>query len=260
MELSSVIDQFQRDGKIDPGKNWKQGRTAYGGLVVALMLAEIEAHEPDLPPLRNVQASFIGPASGVLQAQYEVLRRGKNTVIIQARLDGEEGIGSTAIFTFAVKREMMTDIDYPKYENMILPEDCPIDFTPDGAPLPAYIHNFNARLMQGGLPFSNPEKADFAIWFQNKDPKAHDNIVSLLALADAPPPVSITKLTKLRALSTMSWSLNFLSDQPCSEDGWWLIRSYSGHVRHGYSSQITEIYNRQGERVVDATQYIAIFE
>jgi hypothetical protein len=56
--------------------DWLQGRTAYGGLSASLCLQATLLAQPDLPPLRSAQFSFIGPASGALRIRPQLLRQG----------------------------------------------------------------------------------------------------------------------------------------------------------------------------------------
>ena len=51
---------------LDAPPSWSQGRTLYGGMTAALAWAAAGRAFPDLPPLRSVQAAFVGPAAGRL--------------------------------------------------------------------------------------------------------------------------------------------------------------------------------------------------
>jgi hypothetical protein len=53
--------------------------------------------------------------------------------------------------------------------------------------------------------------------------------------------------------------MNFLTDKIETEDGWWLMRSATRYVRDGYSSQLTQVWNSEGRRVMDAMQMQAVF-
>ena len=109
MEFSRLIDEFlhhQTAAEIETPDGWTQGRTAYGGLTGALMLAAVQSAHDDLPPLRTIQINFVGPASGRIKVSTDTLRRGKNTVTIKARLIGDDALAGRAIFTFGVNRDM----------------------------------------------------------------------------------------------------------------------------------------------------------
>lgn len=42
---------------------WRQGRTAYGGLTAGLAYAAVQVEFPDAPPLRSANINFIGPVT-----------------------------------------------------------------------------------------------------------------------------------------------------------------------------------------------------
>ena len=100
MEFSRLIDEFLNH---HPGANfetpdgWTQGRTAYGGLTGALRMAAVQSAHDDLPPLRTIQINFVGPASGRIKVSTDILRRGKNTVTIEAMLTGDDALAGRRI-------------------------------------------------------------------------------------------------------------------------------------------------------------------
>ncbi|MGB0820880.1 MAG: acyl-CoA thioesterase domain-containing protein, partial [Parvibaculales bacterium] len=92
---TAMINNFLASGPDTYTANlpetWKQGRTAFGGITSALLLAAILNDHDDLPPLRTMQINFIGPAVDELTVTSKVLRRGKNNVTLRAELDSEAG-------------------------------------------------------------------------------------------------------------------------------------------------------------------------
>ncbi|MCY1170301.1 Thioesterase-like superfamily protein [compost metagenome] len=84
--------------------DWLQGRTAYGGLSSALALHAAQTIEPDLPPLRSAQVSFIGPLSGAVTVTATKLRRGRTAAFIQADIVSEAGLGYRATFVFMAEQ------------------------------------------------------------------------------------------------------------------------------------------------------------
>lgn len=236
--------------------NWLQGRTAFGGITSAFLLAAIQHSHPDLPPLRTAQINFIGPATGKLTVTHNVLRRGKNNVTVEARLDSALGAGTYGYFTFGVGREMDRVMDYPLNLTSIKPEQAEL-IVPQ-PPAPAFLENFERRLVSGPHLMAGSDNPDMLLWTRHTDPDARDGLIPLIVLGDAPP-APLAALTQLQALSSMNWNINMLSDDLSTEDGWWLVRSSTQFIRDGYSSEYIEIWNSEGRRVMDATQMIAIF-
>ena len=84
-------------------------------------------------------------------------------------------------------------------------------------------------------------------------------LLPLVVLADTPP-AAFGTISGVRALSSMNWNVNFLTNDFNTEDGWWLMRSATRFIRDGYSSQLIQVWNSQGCRVMDSAQHIAIFQ
>ena len=101
-------------------QNWKQGRTSYGGLTLAL--AYHAAHETlkPLPPLRSVQINFVGPVTDDPTFTTELLRQGRNVTSAQVSgfIDGDDGPKNIAAanFVFGAARvsELSARLPRPK--------------------------------------------------------------------------------------------------------------------------------------------------
>ena len=62
--FSSLLTAFRASApnyEIEIDENWKQGRTAYGGLTASLWHEAIVTSYTNLPPLRTVQINFCWP-------------------------------------------------------------------------------------------------------------------------------------------------------------------------------------------------------
>ena len=82
ISYSQMMADFLASGPdyvADLPENWKQGRTAFGGITTALLAAAIGNDHPDLPPLRTIQVNFVGPAVDRLSVRHEMLRLAKTT-------------------------------------------------------------------------------------------------------------------------------------------------------------------------------------
>ena len=123
---SDIMAAFLASGPdyvADLPDNWKQGRTAFGGLTTTLLAAAIAAENPDLPPLRTAQINFIGPAVDQLSVSHKLQRKGKNNVTFSAELNSPIGAGTHGIFTYGVSRELPREVDYPLKEITVKPDD-----------------------------------------------------------------------------------------------------------------------------------------
>ncbi len=239
-------------------ETWKQGRTAFGGLTAAFLAAAIQNDQPDLPPLRTMQVNFIGPAIDELRVTSSLLRRGKNNATFRAELDSDAGAGTHGYFTYGVERPLNLTMDYPLKEITKRPEELePYELSGHA---PNFLVNFDRRWVSGPQFFTQSNDPDMLIWSRLTDPNAWDKgLIPLIVLADTPP-AAFGSLDSIRALSSMNWNINFLTDDFTTEDGWWLMRSATRFIRDGYSSQLIQIWNSEGRRVMDAMQHIAIFQ
>jgi hypothetical protein len=60
-------------------------------------------------------------------------------------------------------------------------------------------------------------------------------------------------------ISTMTWSLDILSDAPATKEGWWLIGSKTETSHQGYSTQTMMVWNADLQPVIAHRQNVAIF-
>ena len=140
------------------------------------------------------------------------MRRGKNTVTIEARLTGDDALAGRAIFTFGVNRDMQVQAHYPRRDDISPPEDIPELAWNDRVPV--FMEHFEARAVKLSVPMSGSAEADNLIWFRHKDARARDGIVPLIALGDAPPPAVLGMMKSVRGISSMNWNINMLVDAP----------------------------------------------
>lgn len=242
---------------IDLPQNWLQGRTAFGGLTSALLYEAIDHHYDDLPPLRTMQVNFIGPATGILTVELKELRRGKNNVTIEAKLNSELGAGTYGYFTFGRTRELSQSLDYPTKRFDEAPEEGELMRHMDN--VPSFLDNFERRQVSGPAIFSGSHNPEVYLWTRHVDVNARSGVSPLLVLGDGPP-AALFALKKMQALSSMNWNVNILTDDLSTRDGWWLMRSATQFIKDGYSSQFIEMWNSDGVRVMDSIQHQAVFE
>ena len=231
---------------------WMQGRTAYGSLSAALALQAALDLEPDLPPLRSAQIAFIGPLAGDITVTATRLRRGRNAAFLQSDVASEAGLGLRATFVFMAE----------------LPSVIVHDAAPRGPIAPpapdAELYTGPEAFFTGNFNFWD-SKADLgpSEWLRWARLRAREDLhpmVELMATGDGLPPGAF-KLAAQRQtpLSSLNWQINFLTPEPATRDGWWLLHARADTAHHGYSSQRMSIWNAAGEPVAEAMQGVAIF-
>ncbi len=261
-EFTDLMASVTTDGagtqRVTIPEDWMQGRTTYGGLTAALCL------KAALPsgggrPIRSAQVAFVGPASGELVTVATVLREGKNTVFTSVRMTGAEGIVAECIFAFGAARPSGLDFSEMKAPVVTAPEDTP-SFFGNSPKRPHFSTHFNIRLAAGARPVSGAKDGNMSLWMRHKDEAAPLDGVTLLAIADAPPPAAMSMFTQPGRISSMTWMAEFLTDDIQTEGGWFLAQHVAQTARHGYSSQAMRMWNRRGEPVMAGRQTIAVFD
>ena len=257
MSLAALLAGVERTAgrlSLDLPEMWMQGRTAYGGLSVALAHEAARSAAEDLPPLRSVQVAFIGPLAGRLTAQAHVLRRGRSTAFVQADVSGDAGLGLRATFLFATSRVSALD-----YEQMPVPVTFSVD---QAAPArrhsaaPPFADQFESR---HALAKDLPPAPLLMRWIRLTERQGLDPVTELLAVADALPPAVMAIMPVRGPVSSATWQVNLLSDRLQTRDGWWLLRSQAEQARGGFSSQSMAIWNADGQPIAAGMQSVAIF-
>lgn len=232
--------------------DWMQGRTAFGGLSAALALQAALDLEPDLPPLRSAQIAFIGPLAGGVTVSATRLRRGRNAAFLQSDVASEAGLGVRATFVFMA--ELASKVAHDEAPRA--------SFEP---PAPeAELYTGPESFFTGNFNFWDPG-ADLGPteWLRWARLRARDGLhplVELMAIGDALPPGAFKLAAERQTpLSSLNWQINFLTPEPATRDGWWLLNARADTAHHGYSSQRMSIWNAAGEPIAEAMQGVAIF-
>lgn len=245
--------------------NWRQGRTAYGGITAgltlasALKMAERDSDMPEgLPPLRSATINFIGPVTADPVCKPRLLRRGRNVTSAFVEMTSEGASVANSTFFFGAARETsMTDaIPAPATPP---PEECE-PFTPEAARpmVPVFFHNFDTRLIAGGRPLSGMDEAYIRAWSRHHDPRARSGITAFLTLADVLPPAALAKSKIFAPISTVNWLITMINE-PHTDDGWYQVETRQTAAAGGYSSQQMRFWNSDGLLIAEALQSVAIF-
>ena len=242
--------------------SWMQGRTTYGGLSAALCLDHTLHHYDNLPPLRSAAVTFIGPASDQVVASSELLRQGKSVSYIRSSLRHTGNIATDSVFCFGAARESKLDTLLVPAPDVPTVDVCDDFFVGDQRPL--FSYHFEVKMASGDTPFSGAKNADMTMWIRHKQHALYqqenlNDYVSLIAIADMPPPAIVPLFKGFAPISSMNWHLNFVSAPTTGADGWWLLQTKAESASEGYSSQDMFIWNSEGRLVVTARQNVAAF-
>lgn len=258
MPIFSELMSEAATGAVTITDDWMQGRTTYGGLSAALCYAVARKHKPEGMTLRSAQIAFVGPAGGPVTLSAEILRQGKSSCFVSADVRSAKGVATRATFVFGSKRESNVAIDtLPKMPDIGGPEDVPNFFGEAGVG-PQFTQNFDMLLAAGGHPMAGLDVADMSLWMRHRDEGAK-GMLALLAIGDAPPPAAMATFTEPKMISSMNWSIEFLTEAPVTENGWYLARHTCPQAADGYCVQDMTMWNRSGVPMMIGRQTVAIF-
>lgn len=245
--------------QTDIPENWRQGRTAYGGLTAGLSLAAVQKQFADLPPLRSLVINFIGPITETPLFKSRLLRQGRNVTSIETEALIGEDVVATTTFIFGAARESDLTVQFPA-PDAATPEECEL-FTPEFAKpfVPVFFHNFDTRLIAGARPMSGAEEGYARTWSRHMDEASRDGLDSLVTIGDVLPPAALPMFKKMGPVSSVNWMFNVLVDEPLTREGWWHIETKLTAASGGYASQVMRYWNSDGVLVAEGMQAVAIF-
>ncbi|WP_182334334.1 thioesterase family protein [Stenotrophomonas acidaminiphila] len=256
--LSALLSSFDPEKGLELPDGWRQGRTAYGGIVTALgVVAAIRSHDGPMPPLRSVQVAFIGPAVGQLQFRPQLLREGSSVVNVGVDVLADGALAARQMLVFGRARDSAVVHAFGELPPVAGPDACGEFPMADMPFAPAFTRNFQMRPAGGALPLSGATRPELLIWVKHVDAAGVDPAVALVAMGDALPPAAFTSFTGAAPISSINWSFDLLEPAPVGE--WFLLRSFSQHARDGYSSQDMQVWNARGRLLMRGRQSVAVF-
>lgn len=238
--------------------DWQQGRAVYGGLTVALCVAGAKKTFADLPPLRSVLTTFIGPPSSTaLVVHATKIREGRSATFVDVSVTNEGAPIARVSLVFGAARPSAYSNQWLSPPDVPAQKDSPPFF--ELGPAPNFSQHFNSRFGGGQIPVSGADTGDLSAWLQHKDAAARNTIEGFVCLADGLPPAAMTLMTEFAPVSSITWMFDIVGDIESADDGWWLCRVLCESVGDGYSSQHMGIWNGAGEPVMIGRQNCAIF-
>lgn len=261
MRFSEILDSLRADGAhwcADAPAAWGQGRTLFGGLQSALLVAAMRKQIPQGVPLRSLQTTFVGPVTpGLVRIAVQVLRQGKSAIHVQAHTLGEEGIGCTAVAVFGRARpsKVLIEPAYPAVERSA--EDSRAQQFVEGFS-PPFLNFVDQRWARGKMPYCGGDEPRTQIWVHYPDEAVSEALV--IAIADTIPSPAVSLLSAFAAASSMSWTLEFLVDDIASlPNGYWLMDAEATAARDGYVYQTATLWSPDRRAVALSRQSAVVF-
>jgi len=248
------------DGNWRVPEGWRQGRGAWGGLVVAAVVRA--AQESDRAteghrPLREVSLHIVGPVpAGDVSITATLVRRGSATGIWQVSVGADE-VWATATVVFGADRA--TDVTGRPVLHM--PEVTAwADLEPLtlGPPLaPEFLQHLAVRPLSG-YPYS--DTADEVVaWVAPAIPIAAYDEATLVGMVDAMWPAALVQVSTPRPMATLSFSATLLVDPATVDPAEPLLhRGRLLALSAGYATETRELWTSDGRLAVHNTQGITI--
>lgn len=261
MLFSELLQSAVREdgsSRLQVSDDWQQGRSIFGGLQAALAVHAMRELVDAEFPLRTLQVTFMAPvAADEVRAEARLLRRGRNTLHVEAKLvqGGEPLMIAIGVFGAARKSVVKVAPRQPAVEEE-KPETLP--FIPGLTP--NFFQHFSARWLRGGLPLSGHPLPEAVIEVEMQDSALRASELHVIVIADLPPPVALSMLSQPAAGSSLTWMLQFISDDfsHLPLEGWRLdVQLVS--ARDGYTSQSCRIWGPGGEPVALSRQSMVVF-
>jgi len=260
--FSQIINSLQRKDdyfETQIPATWMQGRASFGGLVAALGVEALQQTLGTAIPLRTAQVAFIGPVGdGLLRIETTILRQGRNVTSMRADLIQGEQVACTVLACFGASRESVLSVSAPARPEVKSPEESYCFPRKEGL-TPKFLDHFDIRLAEGERPFTSGSDKNHGIWVRFNEP-GPASMAHIIALADTPPPIPLSMLSAPANGSSLTWSLEFLTDDiQANADEWWYVRAELTQCSNGYNQQRYSIWSPSGEAIAFANQVMAVF-
>jgi acyl-coenzyme A thioesterase PaaI-like protein len=242
---------------VDVPDDWTQGRSVFGGLQAALALRAMQALVPGAV-LRTLQVTFVAPVpEGATRVRAEILRRGKNTIHVEARIVDQSSTLCTAIGVFGAPRASAVSIA------LVQP---PVNAEGGGVELPYipgvtpnFTQHFRTKFLRGSFPFTGSTDREQVIDVEliDEGPTTEAHVV---AIADFPPPVALSFLTTPAPGSTVTWMMEMFVDRVAQYPlKGWRVDAELLAARDGYTSQAVLVWAPDGSPVAISKQSMLVF-
>ncbi len=247
-----------RDGVWHVPEGWRQGRGAYGGIVVGALVHAIEERIADpARVVRSVTAEIPGAVlPGPSEIRVEILRAGNSLTTARAALvqDGETRAHAVAIC--AAERPNM-----PRWLELEAPSAPPpeaIQPVPPGTPFPEFAQHFDYRIVEG-VPGSRGAAVTLG-WIRARDAGRVRDASLVAALIDAWYPATLPRFEAFRPMATIAFTLESLGDVADLGDEALLYRGVVPVCGDGYFTETRELWRADGRLVARNHQTFAIIK
>jgi acyl-CoA thioesterase len=246
------------DGAISVTADWRQGRGAFGGLIVGAMIRAVEAATGDPErAVRTVTAELPGATvPGTATVATETLRRGNSLTCARASIVQGGETKAHAVVIRATSRP--GDL---AWQHLHRPDAEPwskVPVTPwsPGA-WPEFAQHFEFRVIRG-LPGAGLEPLALG-WVRPRIPGAARDAAYIAALADAWWPCALVASKTMRPMATIAYTLEIVGGvADLDPEAPLLYRAISPISGDGFAHETRELWGEDGRLVAVNHQTFAL--
>lgn len=260
-EIASAVERtgdFTYGCEIPEG--WLQGRGAFGGLVLGVLLRAIEESEADKGRrTRTLLGDIAAPVvAGPAQIEVTVLRRGANQSNLRADLkrNGEILAYASAVLStprkvgFADLRPRV--VPAAREGGLLLPHDSPI--------APPFTKQLAMTVVKG-LPLTAQKEPEVEAWIRTHEAPSKVDGPLLVAYLDSYWPSLWATVSSPRPTATISFAAQFLRD-PATLDpnAHYFYRARMQSDDEGFELEYRDLFDANGEIVASNQQTFAVIK
>jgi acyl-CoA thioesterase len=238
--------------------DWMQGRSVFGGLSTAALVAL--AHRSVSPGrvLRTISVQLLRPTlPGSLSGSARVVRDGRSTSFLEGALARDGAETARASMIFVAPRAVATNVAGPapfsgEKDVEALPE---LPYLPGVTP--EFTKHIALRWASGDPPFSGSAQARFDGYCRFRGPAG--DVEGVLGLLDMWPCPSLSVLTTPRFASTVTWTAHVFA-VPESFEQWFSFSYQTIAGKDGFHTAVGRLHTADGTLIGFTEQLVAVFD
>ncbi|HUS67578.1 MAG TPA: thioesterase family protein [Kofleriaceae bacterium] len=264
LDLDRIVTPARTgDGRfaIEVPDGWQQGRGAFGGLVVAMLVRAIEATVGDAArPLRALNAEIVGPTvPGRAELAVEILRAGTGVTTASARLLQQGAVQAHA--TAALGKARTTHASPLAIPPPQMPPWRDVPVSPVVPPVaPVFTQHMEFRVTAGApLSSRQPGGEEVAGWVRLHHPGRARDAALIAALIDSYWPALLVSATTMRSIATLAFALQTVAPlDGLDREAPLFYRARNLAGADGYAIETRELWGEDGRLVAINQQTIVV--
>lgn len=264
MTFDQYLQQARHGDSFAINRSWQQGRTIFGGLTAALVLAYLDTQCKEAADLRSLAVSFCGKVAADVPVtiRHAMLSQGKSITQVNGQLLQQGNVVTQVTACYAHERE--SDLLF-EAANMDLPEPGSGQKVPFIEGLaPDFIQHMTMDLHQGQFPFTNSREKELAGWMKLREAGGQMTNAHLLGLLDAWPPVVLQNLKRPAPAATVTWQVELVRplaqfEENLPADSWVYFHDKTVQAQSGYTHTEAQAFNQQGQLLALSRQLVSVY-